>query len=82
MSSRLQRVAGRWWAAGVLVASDRTLTRSEGGKAPRPPRPGRILQTGEPVLQIPGAPEADRLAVTGHVSRHAEIRRGLWSGHT
>jgi hypothetical protein len=53
--------------------------RSEGGKAPRPSRPGRILQTGESVLQIPGTPEADRLAVTVHVRRHAEIRRGLWS---
>ena len=56
--------------------------RSEGGKAPRPPGPGRILQTGESVLQIPGTPEADRLAVTVQVNRHAEIRRCLWSGHT
>jgi hypothetical protein len=56
--------------------------RSEGGKAPRPPRPGRILQTSEPVRQIPGAPEADRLAVTVHVGRHAEIRWRIWSGHT
>ena len=56
--------------------------RSEGGKAPRPPRPGRILQTGESVLPIPGTPEADRLAVTVHVSRHAEIRRCLWSSDT
>ena len=56
--------------------------RSEGGKAPRPSRPGRILQTGEPVLQIPGTPEANRLAVTVQVSRHAEIRRGLWSSDT
>ena len=56
--------------------------RSEGGKAPRPPRPGRILQTGEPMLQIPGTPEADRLAVTVQVSRHAEIRRCLWSSDT
>lgn len=56
--------------------------RSEGGKAPRPPGPGRILQTGEPVRQIPGTPEADRLAVTVPVSRHAEIRRCLWSSYT
>ena len=56
--------------------------RSEGGKAPRPPGPGRILQTGESVLPIPGTPEADRLAVTVQVSRHAEIRRCLWSSDT
>jgi len=56
--------------------------RSEGGKAPRPPGPGRILQTGEPVLQIAGTPEADRLAVTVHVSRRAEICRCLWSSYT
>lgn len=56
--------------------------RSEGGKAPRPPGPGRILQTGESVLQIPATPEADRLAVTVQVSRHAEIRRCLWSSDT
>jgi hypothetical protein len=56
--------------------------RSEGGKAPRPPGPGRILQTSEPVRQIPGTPEADSLAVTVHVSRHAEIRRCLWSRYT
>ncbi len=56
--------------------------RSEGGKAPRPPGLGRILHTGEPVLQIPGAPEADRLALTVQVGRHAEMRRCIWSGHT
>jgi len=82
MSSRLHRVAGQWWSAGVFVASDRTSMRSEGGKAPRPTWPGRILQTGEPVCEIPGAPEADRLAVTVHVGRHPEIRRGIWSGRT
>src|SRR2546430_17006258 len=80
MSSRLHRVAGQWWSAGVFVASDRTSMRSEGGKAPRPTWPGRILQTGEPVCEIPGAPEADRLAVTGHGGRHPEIRRGQWGG--
>lgn len=56
--------------------------RSEGGKTPRPPGPGHILQTGKSVLQIPGTPEADSLAVTVHVSRHAEIRRCLWSSYT
>ena len=56
--------------------------RSEGGKAPRPPWPGRILQTGESMVEIPGAPEADRLAVTVHVGRYAEIRRCLWSRRT
>src|SRR6266568_993998 len=56
--------------------------RSEGGKAPRPTWARRILQTGEPVRTIPGTPEADRLAVTGHVGRHPEIRRGGWSSCT
>ena len=56
--------------------------RSEGGKPPRPPGPGHILQTGKAVLEIPGPPEADSLAVTVHVSRHAEIRRCLWSSYT
>jgi type II secretory pathway component PulK len=37
------------------------LMRSEGGKAPRPPGPRRILQTSEPVRQIPGTPEAQYL---------------------
>src|SRR5882672_814029 len=82
MSSRFQRVAGQWWSAGVLVASDRTSRRSEGGKAPRPTWPGRILQTGEPMLEIPRAPEADRLAVTVHVGCHPQIRWGVWSGRS
>jgi hypothetical protein len=56
--------------------------RSEGGKAPRPPGPGRILQPGEPMVEIPGAPAANRLAVTGHVGRDAEMRRCLWSRRT
>jgi len=51
MSSRLHRVAGLWWSAGVLVASDRTSMRSEGGKAPRPPWPWRILKPGESVRE-------------------------------
>jgi hypothetical protein len=64
------------------VAIDRTSIRSEGGKAPRPTWAQRILQTGQPVLKVPGAPEADGLAVTVHVSRHPEIRRSVWSSCT
>jgi len=47
MSSRLQRVARQGAVAGGVVATDRTSTWSEGGNAPRPPRPRRILKPGE-----------------------------------
>ena len=75
MSSTLQRVAGLWWSAGVLVASDSTSMRSEGGKAPWSTCPWRILEAGEPVREIPGAPQAYGMAITVHLGGQPEIRR-------
>ena len=80
MSSRLQRVAGLSWSAGVLVASDSTSMRSEGGKAPRPTGPRRILKPGEPVREIPGAPQAHSMTITAHLGGHPEIRRMVGCG--
>src|SRR4051812_23656137 len=60
---------------GAVVIGGRTrgdrqdIDTLSGGKAPRPTWAQRILQTGQPVLKVPGAPEADGLAVTVHVSR-------------
>ena len=75
MSSRLQRVAGQWYAVGFLVAIDSTSRRAEGGKAPRPTRTRRILKAPEAVLKIATAPTANGMAVTMQLAGHLEIRR-------
>src|SRR6266446_9812345 len=78
-SSRLQRVAGQWYVAGLRVAIDSTSRRDEGGKAPRPTRARRILQATEAVLKITTAPTANGMAVTVEVLGHLKIRRAVWS---
>ena len=65
---------------GFLVASASTSTRSEGGNAPWATRARGILQAVEAVRQIALTPTADRMAFTGHLGRHLEIRRVLWRG--
>ena len=62
-------------AAGCAVATDRTSTWSEGGNAPRSPRPRRILKPREPLREIPGAPEPHGVAITGQFDGNAEIGR-------
>ena len=66
-------MARQWEAAGCVVATDRTSTCSEGGKAPRPPCPRRILKPGEPLREIPSAPQAHRVAITVHLGGDPEI---------
>src|SRR6266446_6084110 len=74
-SSRLQRVAGQWYVAGLRVAIDSTSRRDEGGKAPRPTRARRILQATEAVLHIATAPTANGMTVTVEFLGHLKIRR-------
>src|SRR2546423_15174173 len=62
-SSRLQRVAGQWYVAGLRVAIDITSRRCEGGKAPGPTQARRILQATEAVYKIATAPTANGMAV-------------------
>ena len=54
--------------------------RSEGGKAPRATSPRRILKPGEPVREIPGAPQAHSMTITAHLGGHPEIRRMVGRG--
>ena len=75
MASRLQRVARQGAAAGRAVATDSTSTWSEGGKAPRSPRPRRILKPREPLREISGAPETHGVAITVQFDGNAEIGR-------
>jgi len=75
MSSRLQRVARQGAVAGGVVATDRTSTWSEGGNAPRPPRPRRILKPHEPLREIPGTPKTHGVAITVHLDGNAKIGR-------
>lgn len=49
--------------------------RSEGGKAPRPTWPWRILESCKPLGKIPGAPQADGMAITAHLGGEPEIGR-------
>ena len=49
--------------------------RSEGGKAPWPPWPWRILESCEPLGEIPGAPQAYGMAITVHLGGEPEIGR-------
>ena len=49
--------------------------RSEGGKAPWPPWPWRILEACEPLGEIPGAPQAHGMAITAHLGGEPEIGR-------
>lgn len=54
--------------------------RSEGGKAPRPTGPRRILKPGEPVHEIPSAPQAYGMTITAHLGGDTEIRRMVGRG--
>jgi hypothetical protein len=56
--------------------------RSEGGKAPRPTCPRRILQTGEAVRKITAPPEANRLAMAVQLGRYPEMGWIVGSGRT
>ena len=49
--------------------------RSEGGKAPRPTWPWRILEACEPLGKIPGAPQAHGMAITAQLGGEPEIGR-------
>lgn len=49
--------------------------RSEGGKAPRPTWPWRILESSEPLGEIPGAPQAHGMAITAQLGGEPEIGR-------
>ena len=50
--------------------------RSEGGKAPWPAWPWRILEACEPLGEIPSAPQAHGMAITAHRGGESEIGRG------
>jgi hypothetical protein len=73
-------VAGQCTSAGFLVAIDSTSTRSEGGKALRATRARCILQACEAVRKRAMTPTADRMALTGHLGGHLQIRRSIWGG--
>src|SRR4030095_6328446 len=75
-SSRLQRVAAQWYVAGLRVAIAITSRRSAGGKARRPTRTRRILQTTEAMHKIATAPTTHSMAVTLQLVGHLKIRRG------
>ena len=54
--------------------------RSEGGKAPRPTGPRRILKPGEPVREIPGAPQAHGMTIPAPRGGDPEMRRRIGRG--
>ena len=54
--------------------------RAEGGKAPRATCPRRILQPGEPVCEIPGAPQAHGMPITAPLGGNSESRRMVGCG--
>jgi len=64
-------------APQFLVAMESTSTWSLGGKTPWPAWPWRILQSREPLREIPGAPQAHRMAITAHLGSQPEIRRAV-----
>src|SRR4029453_17335423 len=78
-SSRLQRVAGQWYVAGLRVAIDITSRRCEGGKAPGPTQARRILQATEAVDKIATAPTAHGMAVTVEIFGYLKIGRAVCS---
>jgi hypothetical protein len=78
MSLRLQRVAGQWEEAGLLVAMDMTSPRSAGGKAPRSPGARRILQAVETVREIALTPTTDGMTRTVHLGGALTIRGAIW----
>jgi hypothetical protein len=77
LSSTLQRGAGQWASAGLLVALALTVPWAAGGKAPGPTWPRRILKPDEPLREIAGAPQTHGMAITVHLgSKAARRRRG------
>src|SRR4029453_17722167 len=76
-SSRLQRVAGQWYVAGLRVAIDITSRRCEGGKAPGPTQARRILQATEAVFEIATSPTTNGMAVTVQLLGHLQMRRAV-----
>src|SRR5215212_2851063 len=75
MSSTLHRVAGQRAAAGFLVAMAITVTRSEGGKAPRSSCARRILKACKPLGKIAPPPQARRMAITAHLGSEPKVGR-------
>src|SRR5215813_3324978 len=73
--SRGRAVVIRWLAGGHGHPSDLV----SGGKAPRPTWPRRILEPGEPLREIPGAPQTHGLAITVQLGGDSAIR-GLGGG--
>src|SRR5437763_16743277 len=72
-SSRLQRVAGRSWAAVASEARAMTSTCRSGGKAAGATRPGGILQASEAVRGVAAAPQADGVAVATDLGGDAAV---------
>src|SRR5262252_1989776 len=74
-SSRLQRVDGPSYVAGLRVAIAITSRRCEGGKAPGSTRAWRLLQAAEAMFAITTAPTAHGMTVTVEFLGHLQIRR-------